>query len=563
MKANGESYIPNASQLHLDHVPKARFFRFTALFLAAAVLLVTFVELQLIDERNSIELSKTTHPTDVCHIIGINPTAKDLWQFSTRSLCLSASVCFNASNPSGALYHTSDLSATRCEVNNPDFSPTGITLPNVINGTWQTCSQFQHGFVHCAHGPGLLRATPVCPAVKESSPTIRDSATWHEDVSILVPDYAYTRNIYHFVNPITDVARTVDHLEILLHRWERYNARGPGVHPTFASGEARLRKINIMFQGSRAIPLSHRWKRELLLLLIRERMIKKGIKVTVHFLQDDGTETAGFKCLRSAVILGRRGHFDVWPFPNTTKVPLDGLSVPLDAITFKKDVFQGLGIKNRLPATSSEQHGHWMFELPPLTVAYAKREGIPDPDGHYKAGAMRTFFEDDEAWFIKMLRNESEEAGAKFLTIMADSSQSLKTQVEAVIRVGFIVGIHGANLVNAIFMHPFGALMEVLPKFVQHKCYVAGANSGLKYLSFESSEQAGVVESGCYFRDAYCKTDPRQRRVKLGRRDDRRRVRELLRAGIQHLRQLHERFPNGIPVKFNAESQYYEVDEGR
>ncbi|CDF34943.1 unnamed protein product [Chondrus crispus] len=523
------------------------------LFLAAATILLAIFPI-------ARELRPSTQPADSCHLIGINPAAKELWQFSTRSLCLSSSICLNAGYPGGALYHASSLSSTKCHVDNQDFSATNVKWPSLLNSTQHTCSDFQYGFVYCAHGTDLRRALPVCPKVRPLSISVLQTARWYEDISILIPDYAYSRNMYHFANPVLDLVRVVEHLEVLLDRWGKENVRGPGGLPYFKSRTARVKQLRLFFQGSKSIPLAHRWKREFMLMLIQDRMEQRGLNVTLYFLPDIDDQS-GHLCFRNALIMGRRGHYDVWPFPNSTEVPLDGFSVPEEAVSLKRTVYKNLDIRTRLPSAHHQQAKTAVSEVPPLTVAYAKREGKPSSDGHYKAGAMRKFFDDDEKWFADMLKNETDAAGAKLVVISASSAQNLTTQVKDIFQAGFIVGIHGANLVNSMFMLPFGVLMEIFPNSVDHKCYMAGSNSGLKYLSFEASEQAGVVESGCYYKDSFCKSDPRQRRVKLGAIADRTMVRELFKEGIQHLLQLRRRFPDGIPVRYNRGTMYFEIKE--
>lgn len=503
-----------------------------------------------------------SQPHDLCHLININPSVTDLWQFSARSLCLSHDLCFNLSDLSSpALLHSADLSLTRCQLRNPDYTLRADSFPPValLNTTRRTCRQLQRHAVHCAHGTGLKDADPVCPDIQQVSPLVLRTATWFEALSIVIPDYEIPRNIYHFLSPVADLARTVEHLPKLLHDWDMYNTYTAGNQTYFTDGDMpRLKALNLVFHMSKEVPLGHLWKKELLELMIRQRMQNKGIRIKVYLIQERSPEQR-YICLRNAVLLGRRGHVNVWPFPNATDVPLDGLSVPIDAIAFKKAVYDEFGMQARLPEMVQTRLDSALSELPPFVVGYSKREGESGGDGYYRAGAMRNFFDDDEEWFMSMLRNETRAAGAKLLVISANSSQTLREQVERVVQVGMLVGIHGANLVNAVFMHPFGALLEIMPKFVKERCYVAGANSGLKYMRVEASEEVSVVESGCHPQDFMCKIDPRQRALRLRDMKDRELVREKVQEGLEHLRWIRERFPDGVPVSYNSESVYYEV----
>ncbi|CAN8066008.1 unnamed protein product [Agarophyton chilense] len=504
--------------------------------------------------RSYIEFKKSftaTHSIDSCILLGINPAADDLWQFSTRSLCLSSGVCFDPANPGATLYHASDLSKTQCDVCDPDLKPTPTKFPQVaiLNGTRQTCQSFQRHFVHCAHGFRLVRAMPVCPEVHKLPSDFRKSARWLEHISVIVPDYAFSKNIYHYLNPISDLARTVENLPELLKR-KSFNA---GLLSS-------MTKLNIVFQGPRNVPLAHLWKQQLLELIIRERILKKGIDVDLFFMEDFSKDASPV-CFREAVLLGRRGHYNVWPFPNKTEAPLHGFSVPRDAVTFKQAIYDGFGIKSRLPKFAEAQSGHSFSELPPFTVGYAKREGRPGSDGYYRGGAMRKFSAEDEKWFAEMLRNETEAVGAELITILPKSRESLEEQVKDIIQIGFMVGIHGANLVNGIFMHPFGVLMEIMPKNATEECYIAGANSGLKYLRMECSEEVSLLDSGCHPQDFLCKVDPRQRGVTIRVGEDRERIQLLVKQGLGHLQLMKRRFPDGIPVVYNADTLYYDIEK--
>ncbi|KAI0558177.1 hypothetical protein FGB62_229g06 [Gracilaria domingensis] len=485
--------------------------------------------------------SSTVTSADVCMLVGINPGAADLWQFSSRSLCLSSNVCFDPNSPGDMLYHSSDLSRTRCYVHDSDFKRTSVEFPDVaiLNATQHTCQSFQHQFINCAHGTGLKRAMPVCPKLEKTSHVVEDSVRWLDHLSIVVPDYAFSKNIYHYLNPIADLARTV---ESIPHFVSQGSFRSANMNSLHGLGEAK--DLNIIFHGLRRVPLAHLWKQQLLELVIRQRILKIGVNVNLYFMEDFRTRHSNV-CLRNAVLLGRRGHYNVWPFPNKTEVPLHGFSVPLDAVRFKRSVYDGLGIDARLPQVLKPVGIHSVSEPPPFSIGYAKRDGRLGSDGYYRGGAMRKFFEADEEWFVAMLRNETQASGAELIIIPPKRRESLKEQVTDVIRVGFLIGIHGANLVNAIFMHPFGVLMEILPKNATEECYIAGANSGLKYLRMECSKEV----------------DPRQRGVDISTRKDRKRIRLLVKQGMEHLKSIRSRFPEGIPVKYNSYSTYFDILE--
>lgn len=419
-----------------------------------------------------------------------------------------------------------------------------------MNGTRRDCHAFQHDVVHCAHGTGLGRAKPKCPEIVPLSREVDDDAEWVEGLTVVVPDYAFPRNIYHFAGPVADLVRTIEQLPNLLKRQGR---------SALLNSTGGLKNLNIMLQGSRNIIIQHRWKRELLEMMLRERVWKRGVNVSVHNVPQMGTEGTGKTlCMREAAVLGRRGHHNTWPFQNASALATDGTTcVALDAVAFRSTTYKAMGIRARLPNRTS---GRMIADVPPFVVGYAKRDGQPSEDGYYRAGSMRRFGKADEKWFVDMLHEETKKVGAEFVQIVARGRDSLKVQAERMSRVGFVVGIHGANLVNSLFMKPFGVLMEILPKGVTERCYVDGMNSGLRYLKFEPGLMAGAVESGCYPLDAWCASDPRQRMIKLAP-GDRERMREKVREGIRHLQEMRQRYADSLPLRYSRDNVCFEIDD--
>lgn len=177
----------------------------------------------------------------------------------------------------------------------------------------------------------------------------------------------------------------------------------------------------------------------------------------------------------------------------------------------------------------------------------------------HASSSGRMFGKADAAWFEGMLRNETRIGGVGLRVFETSSGESLREQVENVVQVGFMVGIHGANLVNSMFMRPFGGLMEVQPFGTTSLCYVSGGNSGLAYFRHVASKAASAEESGCGKNNFECETKMRNRMVKISDERDRKAIREYVQKGIQHLLYLHNTFPDGIPVTYNPETAYYDI----
>lgn len=265
-------------------------------------------------------------------------------------------------------------------------------------------------------------------------------------------------------------------------------------------------------------------------------------------------------CVRNPVLMGQRGHVNVWPFPNATAVVTDGSAAPKDAVDFRTDVYDALGIQTSA-ITRDTRGAVQTIAPPPLIVAYARRAGRSSVIGMgvHAAGTVRRFSKLDETWFSAMLREETEKRNVKLQVFTTSANDTFEYQVRQMEQVGFVVGIHGANLANCIFMRPFGAIMEIFPAKMFSSCYIAGSNSGLRYFEHEAKVEATPQESGCAPDERLCWRLTRQRMVKISTTEDRRVIRKHVQDGIEHLIELNQNFPDGIPVEYDAISSTYSI----
>lgn len=397
-----------------------------------------------------------------------------------------------------------------------------------------------------------------CPqSVKQVNPYRLPTARWSEHFTILVPSYPYPGNIFHFSNVAASLPYFVDHLPQMIKLWGISYVPNASNAIYFKFLRASVKHVTILMRAPKQQTQYGSWQNALLQIMVEHRLRAKGIRVTLEFLTPDHNAQHEYLCLRNALILGERGHVNLWPFPNATEIPLDGHSVPADAVRFKQAVYKATDVVARLPEGNSG-----ISELPPLVLGYARRVGS-DLDSTEKAtslGAVRKFSTEDEKWFSDMLKNETDSAKVKLHVFTTTGEESFREQVRNIVRVGFVVGIHGANLVNSIFMHPFGALFEILPTYAGSRCYLGGMNSGLAYYRYTSTEFATPEESGCTPNQKQCFEQVRYRRVKMGSKSNRDAVREYIREGLRHLIDLHKKYPQGIPVKYNPDSTYYDID---
>lgn len=498
-------------------------------------------------------------PPDHCFIVGYNPKAPALWQFNSRALCLSSSVCLSTRSPDDSFYHSSNFSSTRCSVVNPAFA----LLPNtehLLTRDFSSCSKFQHEKVVCSHGKGLINDTAECPeSVEQVHPLSLPTIRWNEHFTILVPSYPYPKNIFHFSYLVASLPYFIDHLPEMIKLWSTPHEVDAPNAMYFRDMPVLVKHVTILMRTPESEMQNSRWQNDLLQIMIEHRLRAKGINATLDFLSPDPDSKHEYLCLRNALVLGEQGHVNLWPFPNTTEIPMDGHSVHVDAIHFKRAVYKATKKVARLP----EGNGG-VSELPPLVLGYARRVGteLNSTKEVGSPGAARQFSAEDEEWFCNMLKNETDSAGVNLHVFTPTGEETLEEQVRNIIRIGFVVGIHGANLVNSIFMHPFGALLEILPTYASSRCYLGGMNSGLAYYRHTSTEFAAAEESGCRPQQKAC-LNVRYRRVKIGSKADRDAVRGYVQEGLRHLTDLHKKYPQGIPVKYNPETTYYDIDPSR
>lgn len=265
-------------------------------------------------------------------------------------------------------------------------------------------------------------------------------------------------------------------------------------------------------------------------------------------------------CMNSSVLLGNRGNVNLWPFANSSELPLDGSAVATESLLFRRAVYDELRVQTRLPGIGSPLPETAIFDLPPLVLGYSQRNALPDPPkgGYITANTTRRLNDRDEQWFQTMLKEEAARANVEYKRFRLNGAESFEEQVRLFEGIGFLIGIHGANLMNAIFMRPFGALMELMPWKSVLSCYVAGANSGLAYAKFQAAK-ASPQESRCPPWRKTCWNFNRERLVKIGEESQRMVIREMVREKLKYLTDLHRRFPQGVPVRRDRTEGRYVV----
>ncbi|KAI0562709.1 Glycosyltransferase 61 [Gracilaria domingensis] len=133
-------------------------------------------------------------------------------------------------------------------------------------------------------------------------------------------------------------------------------------------------------------------------------------------------------------------------------------------------------------------------------------------------GSRRVFETKTRSKMIDMFTSVGKEKGFAF-KIVDFSKKPFEEQYQMVSGSAIAIGIHGANLVNTMFMPPLSVLIELFPNGFWHAMYANGGNSGLKYFGYEmktgprypglskfrSVAQCIKYDNACklHYRDAY------------------------------------------------------------
>lgn len=460
----------------------------------------------------------------------------------------------------------------------PDYHPLPPALHDLdlYDSEFLSCPEAQRHMQLCPlpNGTHHLGQFPPClPSDRASNQWVdavmRDAIEQEaifDGITIIVPFYPYPANIYHFSAAIATVSHVASNIDTIISHF------GPDrIRPVDARDALPL---NILFTRRRRKDIP--WANNLERALFEGRIasaLPKGTKVS--YLTDLASAGSKYACVRNPISMGQRGHVNAWPFANSSEINLDGSQVPRDSIGFRSDVYKYVGVDeppmhllNEREADSEKANQTFgkivgRVPVPPLVLGYSKRQGMNSTvgSGVHVAGTVRRFSEDDEEWFTEMLTYETKKVGVALKVFTPSPEEPFDLQVRRMVDVGFVVGIHGANLVNSLFMRPFGAFFEIFPANMKSMCYKAGANSGLKYLKHYAVVEATPEESGCDTSNHRCFQITRQRMVKISTEKDREGIRQNVRSGLRHIIQLNNDYSSqgGVPVTYNWVTGTYDI----
>lgn len=498
---------------------------------------------------------------------------------SSTPLCVSHDALYGFNTPSTTTCHTT-TSSLRHRLQRP-----------------MNCSAL-HQSVVCTHGFFPTPTESHCPSTQAAIPPFSESSqTWHNATAVVIPAYPHQGNIFHF----TFVIATAFHLgrEQIIH------TNSP-------------RHLLLIFRGHNPYQLNNwqSWVTEAL----QSHLAQSGITSSIHALTDgplryttdlhqlqnkhrrqNKHDHNKMVCARAGgVLMGPRDNVNLWAFPTAHGTPahhrrhtrnynassifgkgdkvisatpsqsildrlrLDkSLHIPAESLRLRGAVYSAAKIStstSTLTATSSTMPRTLKSSLPPLTLSYARRNVGKDPAPGQIASPTRRLSDADEDFLISLLTRLSLKHGFSYSTLQFSNDSPMYLQVSSFVNSGIVIGLHGANLLNSMFMYPLSALIEVTPLGLP--CYAAGGNAGLVSWIVRPSRSATPVESSCPTWLFRCWKSPVERRVLL--EDDA--VREELEATlletIMYIKEIRNRFDKlgYIPLILHERSASYVVD---
>lgn len=440
--------------------------------------------------------------------------------------------------------------------------------------TTQALDKTQCGHLHesvkCVHGWFPNPSQPHCPTSEGQTSPPETATKSLNGYAVIVPAYPHLGNIYHYSHVLVNAFQLAREAVVnnnkgrkdvvFIFRGESPYDLGKWQSFTFDSLRSKLEASNI----------STSW-------------YSFGMKTTRDKLQES-TDTV---CVNSAVLMGPRGSVNAWPFqtsrhqkhreltirqrPVLNRGQLfrqlestNRLTVPIESIRFRSSTYFSANVSSEIsnfPLLPPYPNRIWI-DLPPPTIAYSRRNSYPDPQpGQVLKGPVRRLSDSDEKYLYYTLNTISEKYNFTLQTLQPTSDTPISDQVSSFHQAGVLIGLHGANLMNAMFMTPFSGLIEINPTKLQ--CYVSGANSGLVSWLVDPGRIATPEESNCLKTPRFkkCWKSLVQRRVLLDDPNTRTKLEHTIEESIVFVRKLRNRFSKSgkIPLVLDAKNSMYKI----
>lgn len=159
--------------------------------------------------------------------------------------------------------------------------------------------------------------------------------------------------------------------------------------------------------------------------------------------------------------------------------------LPRDSVAFRRRLHAVLTASDSADnnnETGDDNDGKYLIETPRRKIVFIDRHG-----------RRRMMSTRRKKLVLQRLSKVATRAGYDF-DVVTFEDKPLREQYATLKDVAIAVGIHGANLVNVMFMAPMTALVELFPFGFEHDMYINGGNSGIKYYKVQMSAPSSTVE---------------------------------------------------------------------
>lgn len=445
------------------------------------------------------------------------------WQMNSRALCYSAKpLCLYGRSLQNMLTFEK-RGMGKCHVVAVEK---GALLPAREHGLNESCAAWRKRQVVSMYGGKEVfsdyRQWEQWTKRRKYNDQRHHPIKWESDFAIVVPKYDWSYNICHYNRIWNFIVYTIRNLYL------------------FVPDADRIRTIDIRFRSGYAYKeLWHKGIRNATIpALIRET----GKNITLGKIRFDSLRD--FQCIKRGLFLGREGRIDAFPFFNDTPVwrqehqvnDTHWPVVPHDSLWLREAVMKA----NGLPSVGKYMGpGVKHFEsipVPPRRVGILQRS----------PRSRRRLSTEGHKFFQEALTSLCRKYNMELVKVRTSPQMTLGQQVQHVNGLGMAVGLHGANMVNTMFMPAGAAVFEIFPWRYVRYYYAGGANSGLRY-SFHEPESG--IDRNCSFETKTCFMHYRESVVLLSKKDQKI-IHARLERSMRYLDRLHRRYPDGhIPLK--------------
>lgn len=478
-----------------------------------------------------------------CYAIGfpssmIPPTTGDpaaFWQMNSRSLCYTARpICLCGRRMDNVLSFDPRGSG-KCSVLSVEK---GLAFDARKNGLNESCAAFRNRSIIGMYGRELFFGwdewlEKVKQFENRQRFRNRKSIDWVSNFAIVVPKYPWSYNICHYNRLWNYVMYVVRNLHL------------------FVPDPDEIKEVDIMFRAG--YKYDHHWHVGVREATLRALATELGKKINIRKLRYNRAHD--FQCIRRGILLGAEGRIDSFPFFNdtpvwTAKQQITDSHVPViphDSLWFRDAVLKWSNLGEAGERNTNNSDNFISIPVPPLRVGLMQRSPYSKRRLTYRGGT----------WFENTLQRLAEKYQFQYVHIRTSAAMTLAEQVEQVHNLGLAVGLHGANMVNTVFMPAASGLFEIFPWRYVRFYYANGGNAGLRY-SFHEPE--GGQERNCSLLQLSCILKYREAVIYLTDRD-REQVEMRLENAMIYLIQLHRKYPSGqIPLRRIGNSYHFDID---